>query len=169
MSLGDERGGPLYAIVGEYLDVLDAIAEAGGEITEEVEERLALAGADIEAKVERCALAIADRSAQADAVRLLAAHYTERARSWERAVERLREYVLQQMERAGVQKVKRPLATVSVLQSHRVVLSVEPEGLPERFRRVRVEAMKAELAAALKRGEVVEGARLEATSHLSIR
>lgn len=67
------------------------------------------------------------------------------------------------------EKVVTDWCKISWRSSVSVEVTCKPEDLPPAFQRVKVEPMKNELKAALKSGEVIEGARLIQSSNLVIQ
>jgi hypothetical protein len=67
---------------------------------------------------------------------------------------------MQLMEAAGLKKVERPAATVSIAAGRPKVVITDENELPEDCVRVKREPDKARIAAQLQRGEYVPGASL---------
>jgi hypothetical protein len=120
----------LYEIVDSLKAVEDALIESGGEASPELEAALAAADMAFEAKIESCAMMVRNFAAQGDAAReeekRLAARKTAR---W-KAAERLKDYMLEQMQRLDRRKVEGTLFTVRVQKNGRPSIRWTDPDLP---------------------------------------
>jgi hypothetical protein len=141
----------------------ELVAETDGEITEAVE--------DVESAIAEMgdslleALCWMDREAMATigAARNEEERLAEVRRRAESRRRWVRERVLEELARRGVASATAGTFTAQrKTGARRVEGDGVPELLPERFRRVKVEPNKAELARALKSGEKIDGWRLVA-------
>lgn len=146
---------PLYALDDELEALETALVEAGGEISDELEaayhdllDMRADKVAGYIAVIRR--LELSAEGYDAEARRLAALRDATR-----NSAKRLKDRLCDAMRRRGENKHETPLGRVCVQTSSTrpVVLLVEPEDLPERFRRVAVSADKRALTEALKAGD----------------
>ena len=93
-----------------------------------------------------------------------------RRKALERAQERFRDYLLEAMRRHGIKKVKGNSRTLFLRNTESVQVEF-PQDLPEQYREVKVEykPLKKEIKDALKKGEVIQGARLESKESVQVR
>jgi hypothetical protein len=104
----------LYEATDALDIVAEMLAETEGELTPEIEELLARAGADFNAKAERVALKVRELVLEADAVKAEADRLAARARARKNAAESLRAYLCREMQRADRPKIKGELVSLSV-------------------------------------------------------
>jgi hypothetical protein len=123
-----------------------------GALTEEM--------ADVEAACRALVRHTQDAQDLADAARKRAAEATERARRYEARAARYKGLVLAAMDAVGWRKREWPEATVSLRAPQAAVVITDETVLPERFIRVTRTPDKEALRAALKDGEVIDGAAL---------
>lgn len=137
----------LYEAVDAYETVLDWIDEheaeiraAGGELPAELAALLDEVEGDLSTKVERTALVILNQRRNAEAAEAEAKRLSAIAATYERQAEALSSYLRQQMQRAGTAKVETPRAKAWLQKNGRPSIRLaDPNAIPERFRRVRVE------------------------------
>jgi uncharacterized protein YktA (UPF0223 family) len=130
----------LWEIGDEMEEIAELIAEAGGEITEEIEARLEAVEGAFDAKVERVALLIQSRTVQAAAAKSEEDRLKGIRNHYEQSVLGLKRYLLQQMRRAGVRSVETHRARVRVQKNGQASLTYngDVDSIPEAFRRVTV-------------------------------
>jgi hypothetical protein len=142
---------PLYHIDAELADLEAAMIDAGGTFTDEIEERhdtLLRMRADkvhgYVAVVRRCEIS-------AEAVDTEIDRLTARRNALQNTANRLKSRLLDAMTARGEDSHDTPIGKVRVLTASRrpLHLLVEPDDLPQRFRRVKISADKTELAKAL--------------------
>jgi hypothetical protein len=94
-----------------------------------------------------------------------------RRKAMERAQQRFRDFLLQAMQKHGIQKVKGNSRTIFRRNNESVEIDGSPQDLPEQYREVKVEyrPLKKEIKDALKKGEVIQGARLESKESVQVR
>jgi len=148
-----------------------AIAEAGGELTPELEERLdALEGA-FDAKVERIALLVQREAGIANMAKDEADRLSAIRKSHQSTADGLKGYLLNQMLRSDRLKVETPKARVRVQRNGMpsIQWTKDPEELPEAYKRVTVAPDLALVREELKAGAgVPEGFTVEYGHHLRI-
>lgn len=113
---------------------------------------------DFNTKVESTALVIKEYSAKAVAIKTQIDALSDLKRVADNNVERLKNYLREEMEKAGIAKVDGTLAKVTLGKPSEVV-SITGE-VPEEYQKVTVSEDKTKIKAALKAGESVTGAVL---------
>lgn len=128
-----------------------------GEIPEALFAELdALVAAEQDRLVD-IACILKERRAEAEAIRDEAKRLADRARSVEAQCERMKQIL---EARVGLEGLTDPRVRARWRRSTAVEVSVPAETLPELYRRVKVEADKVGLGAALKAGAKIEGVAL---------
>jgi hypothetical protein len=154
-----------YRAAAAQLADLDLPAEVVSDTLE------SLAG-DIETKAQSVAHMVRSLEAQAAAVKQWAKDASERAKAIEARAERLREYLSSNMQACGIQRIEGPGITLSFRKTSAVVIDDEAQ-IPAAYMRQKppppAEPDKLALAAALKTGETIPGARLETRQALQVR
>ncbi len=163
----------LYTLAEAYREAMALLEETDGEITPEVEAVLDAAGDALVDKVDAVAAMVRMHEADAERFGEEERFFARKRAAAEGRARWLKSYLLACLETAGEKKVKGERFSVTVQASApSVVLAddVTPESLPERFRRVKVEADKKAIGDALKSGEALDGiARLHTGTHVRIR
>lgn len=161
----------LWEITNELEEIAALIAEAGGELTPDLEDRLnAMEGAFAE-KVERVALAVRNYVANAEAAKVEEERLAAIRKSHERSAEGLKRYLLISMQRADTPKVESPRARVRVQKNSvpSIAWTRPVEELPESYRRVTIAPDIARVREDVKLGAVVpEGFVVEQGYHVRI-
>lgn len=164
---------PLYQIVDELTEIEAILEERGGELDDEIEARLDAIEADFERKCERLCGWRANLAASAKAYQEEADRLASRAKTLTRSADSVKRYLFAQLERSGRQKLEAGTWRLSVQRNSQpsVTVSVDPAALPERFRRITVEADRRALLNAWKdgTGPIPEGVVIEVGHHLRIR
>lgn len=101
-----------------------------------------------------------DAKAMAAAAKARADELKARAAKFERQQEAMRALCQRLMTAADLKKVVLPEATLSRAASPPSVIITDPDAIPQEFQRVKVEADKTAIKAALKAGTSVPGATL---------
>ncbi len=104
-----------------------------------------------------------ERQATAQSLKTLEADYAARRKRFEEAVKSARGALARFMDETGLSKIERPEATLSMRQGSPSVIypaDLDPETLPEKFRRWTCEADKAAIKDAMLAGEDVPGLTL---------
>jgi len=158
--------------LSEELDRIgEEIAEAGGELTPEIEEKLdALEGA-FEEKAENIALMVRNLEATSSAVKEEEKRIRTYRRSLERQASGLKDYLLFFLRRQGVERVEGTRARIRRQANSRPSIRWlgDPESAPEAFRRVRVDVDTQAAYEELKSGgELPEGFEVERGEHVRI-
>ena len=145
---------------------------------EAIKEMIALNQLDIQDKAEGIVHIIRQLEADAAAAKAEKQRLATKQSTAENGAKRLREALKEAMSVTGITKIKKPTCSVTLSTRWETVLDVEPEDLPEEFKKVTVEPKKAEITKWLKaydheKGDAnlstCEWAHLEQTETLTVR
>lgn len=162
--------GKLYEINTDYLRIIEAVEEAEGVLTPELEEQLAANGEDFSNKIENYLKAVRNYEADAEAFKAESAAFAAKAKRAAATVERLKQTVTAAMQLRGMDKERFGNFTASLRRIERVqVDDTLIQQLPDNFKRIKYEADKTALKEALKAGEQVEGAQITLNYSLQIK
>lgn len=156
------------SLLGEHLE--EWAAEHDGDITDfPLASEMETLQIDRNRKLLSLACLVKDIEAEADALKVEAAAITDRARVKSNAASRIKGVIASYLETG--EKLADNRAALSWRKSEAVELDVEPGTLPAPYRREKliIEADKTQIKDALKKGEVVEGARLVTKQNLQIK
>jgi len=161
LTLPTEKKVTLALLMREAMDIEAAILEASGEITEAIEEKLMEIDLSVKEKVDGTALVLERMEDSAEFWRAKAQGLLKVAEGFEKARERLKDYVKQVMRDAGVTELRGNEQKLA-LQGVKAKLEVDEMRLPAAYlkQETRVVADKVRIREALERGDEVEGARL---------
>jgi len=150
-----------------FADTLAGVNEETGELDPELVALLEQA----ELKDEAEALDAACAVKELDAIDAAFEAEANRVRARRATIARQRAMFTALIEKAipAGQKVSDERVSISWRKSTGTLVGVEPEDLPKRFTRVKIEADKTLIAAALKAGKTVEGCSLEERQNLQIK
>lgn len=138
-----------------------------GEITEGLEAFEAIEASATE-KIESTALYVKELAADIDAMKAAIDELTKRRSAAAKKADKLKSLLLDAIRATG--KVKTAYVTVSI--THRPVVELAEDALdrlPDVFKKVTVEPRKKDIMAALKAGEVIDGATLSQSESVMIR
>jgi hypothetical protein len=157
----------LFEISQELQAVLSAIES--GDIPEEAAEDM-LEGVQIELsiKAEDLACYIKERRAYAASVKYLEDEYKKRRQALESHADRLEAYLSRTMLANDIKKLECPRCVISHRASERVAIDNESL-LPRDFIKLTPEPNKTAIKAAIKAGNTVHGARIEAHQNIQIK
>lgn len=158
----------LYDLTSEYRLICDAIEEAGGEITPEIEAMLAINEENFLTKAEGYAEIIAKYTILAENAKARKAQCERVQKIAENAVKRMKDRIAQAMEEYDLPKVEVGLHKLSFLTSKAVEI-VDETKIPNCYIKVATSVDKTKLRADLMAGVVVEGAELRENKSLQIR
>ena len=124
----------------------------------------------IEDKAENTAKLIRSWEAEAKAIKEEEKRLADRRKALENRVSNTKAYLFEQMELAGLEKVKRPTLTVSIANNPPSVEVIDPEKIPSLFMIEQKPAIdKKAILAALKNGSEIDGCALKQEKGLRIR
>lgn len=158
----------LYKLVSNYLDVWNMVTEPDADL-DMLEETLQSIEAAIEVKAENTAAIIKQLNITADMIAEEIKRLQERKRAFENRAERIKEYLLKQLELAGIEKVSTATFTVSIRKNPPSVDVYDVNKIPSGFQIVKYDIDKAAIKKALTSGHDVPGARLVQGKSLQIR
>src|SRR3990167_5839688 len=130
--------GSLIQLAPQYAEVIDAMLEAGGDLSDEqlAEKLNAIEGAFTD-KVERCQMAYRMLNADAVAAEEFAQPYVDRALMRRKAAERLKLYVYHCLKLSNQTKVETPLGGARLQKSPpAAAFTGDPRTLPTEYQRI---------------------------------
>ena len=160
---------PLYQIESDYLAIADALEQ--GELTPELESALAITEQELQVKAVGYGFIIKDAEDTINAIDARIKELTERKKSEQRKVDKMKSAISQAMQLFGIHEVKTPTLKLSFRKSSRVV-GMSFDELPDAFVTVIPEQRKPNLTtigAALKEGQAVGDYRIEEHLNLQIK
>ena len=156
----------LYELSQRYVSVMEAAEELDPLALKDTLESIEDA---IEEKVENTAKFIKNLSADVDALKAEEKRLAERRRSLENKISGIKEYLQNQMEVSGLDKVKRATLTVSI-QKNPPSLKVIDEKLLSAYMIPQAPVLdKKAVLSALKEGADIQGAEIHQGKGLRIR
>ena len=158
----------LYELTSEHRLICDAIEEAGGEITPEIEAMLAINEENFLTKAEGYAEIIAKYTILAENAKTRKAQCERVQKIAENAVKRMKERIAQAMEEYNLPKVEVGLHKFSFRTSKAVEI-IDEAKIPNEYIKVATSVDKTKLRADLMAGVVIEGAELKENKSLQIR
>ena len=158
----------IYELTSEHRLIMDAIEEAGGEITPEIEAMLAINEENFVAKAEGYAEIISKYAILAENAKTRKAQCERVQKIAENAVKRMKERIAQAMEEYNLPKVEIGMHKLSFRTSKAVEITDEAK-IPNIYIKVATSVDKTKLRADLMAGVVVEGAELKENKSLQIR
>lgn len=158
---------PLYQLTGALLD-LQQNTDPDCQVA--VRDTLDAIEGEFNQKAVAVSHVILNLDSDSEAIETEIKRLTERKRAIEKRRDDVREYLRSNMEAAGITKISCPLFSITLAQGREVVVIDDEDSLPDELVNVttKVAPDKAAIAAAIKAGQEVPGARLE-RSKSSIR
>lgn len=156
----------LYELSQNYQMVLDMIEDGNEEYLDTLESL----GEAIEEKAENTAKLIKSLDAQTEVIKAEEKRLADRRRALENKAKRMKEYLQENLEAAGIKKVKGQLLTVAI-QKNPPSLNVVDESLIDQsyFIEQKPALDKKALLQAIKDGAEVEGVEIKQTESVRIR
>ena len=144
-----------YEISLQMEALQNALMESDGPLPDEEFERLVALDDMLGEKAGDTYAALKHLKREADAIKAEEDELKAKRKTAERAYDRLREYILENLERLGREVVETPRGKLRVQSASQrsVSVKVDPEDLPERFRRVKVSADSRALKDAIEAGD----------------
>lgn len=157
----------LYELTDDYLKLMEMAEELDEETFQDTLESIEDA---IEEKVEKTAFLIRNLEADVKAIKEEEKRLADRRKALEKKIENIKDYLREQLELAGIDKVKRPTITVSIQNNPPSVRVVNEELIPSHFMIPQPPKLdKKGILEKLKHGENVPGVELQQTRGLRIR
>ncbi|ATA61186.1 hypothetical protein GS458_2751 [Geobacillus stearothermophilus] len=129
----------LYELAANYAELLNMAEEMDSDALVDTLEAIR---DEIELKAENIAKLIRNLEADAKAIREEEKRLNEKRTAIENKVKRLKSYLVEQLEHAGIQKIKRPTITVYIQDNPPSVNVVDMSVIPAEFLRQKVEVDK---------------------------
>lgn len=163
-------GQSIYNIEKTYTDLVEQIIEAGGEITEEQEQALAINKETLEVKAVKYGYVIKDIDNDIDAIDAEIKRLSELKSVRSNLKQRLKDTVSQAMILYGIEEIKLQNLKINFRKSTSVSIYDE-NAIPEEFKTTKevTSISKTEIAKVLKAGGVVEGATLDENKNIQFK
>jgi len=163
----------LYGIEKEYLEIANQLIEAGGEISEELEEALAINRNDLEVKVSKYGYVALTFDNEVDAIDGEISRLTELKNKRIKAKESLLLRVRTAMDLYGVKKIESNNIKLMLVRTKPVVVIEDEDAIPKKFKPkktvVTYPISKTAIKEALDAGLKVKGAKLVENEKLQIK
>ena len=160
----------LYQLADQYEEALSTLLDADLPPEAIADTLEGLQGA-IEEKAKNVAAFVRNIEASAEAIRAAEKQMAERRQMLERKAQRIREYLLTNMQRAGISKIDSPWFSLAVRDNPEAVAIDDEAALPAEYVRVKEVRSpdKAAIKDALKAGQDVPGCRLVRGQRIEIK
>ena len=157
----------LYELTENYAKLLEMAEETDTDAIVDTLEALQEA---IEDKAENIAKLIRNLEADVKVIRDEEKRLAERRQAIENKVERLKSYLQEQLETAGIEKVKRPTITVAIQANPPSIDVIDEKAIPNDFLIPQAPKLdKRSILERLKKGEAIPGVTLKQTKGVRIR
>jgi uncharacterized protein YlxW (UPF0749 family) len=156
----------LYELTTNYLSLMEMAEEMD---TDTLKDTLESIEEEINDKAENIAKLIKNLNADVDALKIEEKRLADRRKSLENKVTHLKEYLQNQLEVAGLDKVKRPTLTISIQNNPPSVKVLDEKLLSDYMIPVEPKLDKKAILTALKEGMEVSGAELVQGRSVRIR
>lgn len=157
----------LYELTQNYVQLLEVAEEIESDALVDTLEALQDA---IEDKAENIAKLIKNLEADAKIIKEEEQRLAERRRAIEAKVDKLKMYLQEQLETAGIEKVKRPTITVAIQVNPPSVDVIDETAIPSDFLIPQAPKLdKRSILERLKKGEAIPGVTLKQTKGVRIR
>jgi hypothetical protein len=159
----------LYEIADNYLTALNDLAEIEELPPEAIADTLEGLQGAFEDKALNVARYIRNLEAEASAIEEAKKRMDTRAKATSKQAARLKAYLKAELERTGL-KIKAPDLALRIQNNPPSVVIEDQAQVPEQFKQTETTTrlLKGEIGKALKAGEAVTGAHLEASTRLVI-
>ena len=158
----------LYELTTDYQKLLDMMEdpEADEEI---IRDTLEAIEGDIEVKADGYAAMLTQLEAEAEMLMVESTRLARRARTLQNRADRLKQYLLRQLDMIGMKKLYTRLHTFTIRQSNPSVVITSEDDIPEKYFKMTRSINKSDIKKAIDAGEEVPGAILRSTESLLIR
>ena len=157
----------LYELNQQYNQLLEMADDLDPEVLKDTLESIK---ESIEDKAENTAKLIRSWEAEVKALKEEEKRLAERRKALEKRVDNTKAYLFEQMELAGMDKVKRPTLTVSIAKNPPSLEVIDPEKIPSLFMIDQDPVIdKKAILAALKNGDEIDGCTIKQSKGLRIR
>ena len=157
----------LYELNQQYNQLLEMADDLEPEVLKDTLESIKESTED---KVENTAKVIRSWEAEIKVIKDEEKRMAERRKSLEKRVDNTKAYLFEQMELAGMDKVKRPTLTVSIAKNPPSLEVIDPEKIPSLFMIDQDPVIdKKALLTALKNGAEIDGCAIKQGKGLRIK
>ena len=157
----------LYELNATYNQLLEMADDLDPQVLKDTLESIK---ESIEDKAENTAKLIRSWEAEAKAIKEEEKRLAERRRAIENNVSRVKVYLFEQMQIAGLEKVKRPTISISIANNPPSVQVIDPEKIPSFFMIEQEPKIdKKAILEALKNGTEIDGCTIKREKGLRIR
>ncbi len=157
----------LYELTTNFVAVQTAIEEGNADLIDTLE---AIEGA-IEVKATGIIAVTRNITSQIEAIKAEEKRLADMRKARENQIKRLKEYVLENMQQTGKDKIKTDLGVMRIQPSPAALRITKPEDVPAEYQTIVPEHYEVDnerVKAALKEGKAVPGAELVQGVHLRI-
>lgn len=164
----------LYDLASEYRRLYYDIINSADAETGEVDSDIALELSAIEGNLQEKAVSVATVSravsATVDQIKNEIARLTEMQKKLENRNARVKEYLKQALDTAGIEKIQGISATISFRKSEQTVIDNEA-AIPDEYMTVKTTYTpnKTAIKAAIKAGKQIDGAHIETCRNIQIK
>lgn len=162
----------LYELATDYeilLNYIESIEEYSDDAGDYIADTLESINEPFEEKIINTAYVIKNMGAQEEAIQSEIRRLNKRKQTLKNSQERLKNNVMEALQRTGKDKVDGDLFSVSLRNNPESVVITNEESIPEDYLQVEYKVSKTDLKKALQAGENIEGARLTRTQSVQIR
>ena len=161
----------LYHIQTEYLQLAQTLEDNGGEITEGIEEALAINQEQLQLKGVNYALVVRQLDGEAEMITGEIKRLTELKKSKENAAKRLKDTLKGAMEMFQIQSIKGDLINITLRNNAASVVVENESELPKEYVNEKVVTTpdKKAIKEAIQSGIDVKGAYLQSSKSISIK
>lgn len=149
----------LYDLTQAYQNILELIDD---EQDSDLAKALQAVEGEIEVKAVNIANLIKSLESEAEIIKAEEERLAQRRKARENAVARIKEYLKENLETLGMEKIKTPTRTIYVQDNPPAVNIIDPDRIPERFLTLtlRYEPRKKDIIEAWKAGEEIPGVEI---------
>ena len=162
---------PLFALADDYLKLIQQLSDDPDIPNDSIDEILDAYAGELDTKCWNVAAMLLQFEAEAEMVRTVEKRMTTRRKSLEGRAEWLREYLLVNMIRTGINELASPEFVVKVCDNPPRVILDDEEAIPDDYKveefvvTIRKDALR---KAMMEDGEVIPGCHLEKGKRLKI-
>lgn len=158
----------IYQIEVAHRNLVNDLIENEGELTPELETQLAISYEDLQQKGVAYTFVIKDQEGIISQIDAEIDRLTDLKKAKKKAVERLKDTLVNAMEVFGVQKLESPIVSISLRASESIEV-LHLAMLEDEFKKCVWSADKLRIKAAIKEGRAVEGAVIVKKNSLRIK
>lgn len=154
---------PLYTLTGQFKELQALQDAADADMAVAVRDTMAGIEAEFNEKAKAVSHVILNMDSDIGAIDAEIERLKERKRIISNRQTEVREYLRENMEASGISKISCPLFTITLVAGRESVVVDNEDSIPDELMRVKTECApdKTAIAAKIKAGEEVPGARLE--------